>query len=365
MNKRIAATVLAALSLPLCSCAAPGFVTVSRGRFMIQGRPHAFVGVNFWHGMNLAVDGPEGDRARLRAELDRLRKLGVTNLRVMAASEGPNTEPHRVVPALMLAPGEYDDRVFAGLDFLIAELGSRGMRAVLVLNNFWEWSGGMAQYVSWHEGSSIPYPADHDWREFCEYAARFFTYPACQRWFLRHIAEVVNRTNRVTHRAYRDEPAIFAWELANEPRYYPLAWVENTARFIRSLDPNHLITVGSEGSVGGEFIATHESPYIDYATIHIWPQNWAWYDPKNPDSFAVAVRKSRAYLDRHIVEAERLGKPLVVEEFGLARDWEPLHDGFDPSSPTTLRDRFFSMILDAVDDSVSVHGPLAGANLWS
>ena len=365
MRKWMAMTLLSVMTVPLCSCKAPGFVTVSAGRFVDRNRPYAFVGVNFWQGMNLAVDGPGGDRVRLRDELDRLQELGVTNLRVMAASEGPNTEPYRIVPALMVAPGAYDEQVFDALDVLIAELGERGMRAVLVLNNFWEWSGGMAQYVSWYEKSAIPYPADHDWREFCDYAARFYTYPACQRWYFDHISAVVNRVNKVTNRAYRDEPAIFAWELANEPRYYPDNWVGNTARFIRSLDANHLITVGSEGSVGGEFVATHQSPFVDYTTIHIWPQNWAWYEPKEPESFAGAVRETLVYLNRHVAEAKQLGKPLVVEEFGLARDFEPLHDGYDPNAPTTLRDRFFTVILDAALDSVSTGGPIAGTNLWA
>ncbi len=84
------------------------FVTISDGKFMLEGRPYYFVGANFWQGMNLGVDGAKGDRALLVAELDRLQRIGVTNLRVMGSSEGPNTEPDRMVPALMVSPGIYD-----------------------------------------------------------------------------------------------------------------------------------------------------------------------------------------------------------------------------------------------------------------
>ncbi len=77
------------------------FVTVVDGQFILGGKPYRFVGANFWQGMNLGVDGPEGNRALLLADLDQLQQLGVTNLRVMASSEGPNTEPYRMVPALM------------------------------------------------------------------------------------------------------------------------------------------------------------------------------------------------------------------------------------------------------------------------
>src|SRR5919108_953246 len=100
----------------------PNFVTVSDGKFMLNSYPHYFVGTNFWQGMNLGVDGPGGDRELLLAELDRLQRLRVTNLRVMAASEGPNTEPYRMVPALMTSPGVYDEHVLDGLDFFLAEM---------------------------------------------------------------------------------------------------------------------------------------------------------------------------------------------------------------------------------------------------
>ncbi len=149
----------------------PNFVTVSNGKFMLEGHPYYFVGTNFWQGMNLGVDGLKGDRALLAAELDRLQRIGVTNLRVMAASEGPNTEPHRMVPALMISPGKYDEKVLDGLDFFLSEVGKHNMKAVMVLNNYWQWSGGMAQYVAWSEGTPIPYPGD--WGVFMNYSAKF------------------------------------------------------------------------------------------------------------------------------------------------------------------------------------------------
>jgi endo-1,4-beta-mannosidase len=216
------------------------FVAVEDGRFTLDGQPHPFAGVNFWQAMNL---GAEGNRAQLLAELDRLQALGVSNVRVMAASEGPNGEPQRLSPALMTAPGEYDPAVLDGLDFLLAELGRREMRAVLVLNNFWQWSGGMAQYVAWAEGSAIPYPGD--WERFQAYAARFYACADCQRWYRQHIETLLQRTNPYTGLPYRDDPTIFAWELANEPLRYPQRWVDDTAAFIQALDPNHLVTTGT------------------------------------------------------------------------------------------------------------------------
>lgn len=358
------AVALILISIAACGCASNRMVRVEDGGFVLEGRRHFFVGVNFWQAVHMGMPSPPGDRGRLIAELDHLQRLGVSNIRILAAFEGPDSEPYRVTPAMMIEPGKYNADVLAGMDFLIAELDKRRMHAVVALTNFWEWSGGMAQYVSWCEGSEIPYPATNDWREFCDYAARFYGCDRCQHRFRCHIKTIIERFNPYTGRRYRDEPAIFAWELANEPRYYPSEWIDESARYIKSLDPNHMVTTGSEGDVGGEFEPTHDGKHIDYTTIHIWPQNWGWFDPEKPETYAAAERKARDYFWKHEKAARKLGKPMVLEEFGLARDWEPLHDCYDPKSPTTIRDRFFRAMYDCVYQSATSNGPATGSNIW-
>jgi len=341
------------------------FVAVKGPQFVVRHQPHAFSGVNFWAATNLAVAGPDGDRDRLLAELDHLVRLGVTHLRVMASSEGPDTEPFRLVPAMLVAPDRYNHAVLDGLDYLVSECGKRRIHLVMVLTNFWEWSGGMAQYVSWHESSEIPYPGTHDWKEFTRYASRFYGCAPCQDWYRQHIATLVSRVNPYTGLAYRDDPTVFAWELANEPRLYPESWIDDTAAFIKALDPNHLVTTGSEGEVGGAFVATHDGEHIDYATLHIWPQNWGWFDPQHPETFARTMDEALSYLEEHVAAARQLNKPLVLEEFGLAREWHPSHGGYDPNAATTLRDRFFRTLFDQVYASARQGGPLAGDSLWA
>ena len=122
------------------------FIQVAGTEFRLKGKPYYFLGTNFWYGMNLGVEGEKGDRERLLKELDQLQSLGINNLRIMAGSEGPNSEPWRMTPVLMKSPGVYDEALFDGLDFLLSEMAKRDMYAVLCLNNFWPWSGGMAQY---------------------------------------------------------------------------------------------------------------------------------------------------------------------------------------------------------------------------
>jgi hypothetical protein len=111
--------------------------------------------------MNLAADeSAGGNYSRLVTELDQMADKGINHLRIMAASEGaPTPQPFRMNPALMQAPGEYNENIFKGLDICLDEMAKRGMRATMTLNNEWQWSGGFAQYVSWAQNNSeIPYP---------------------------------------------------------------------------------------------------------------------------------------------------------------------------------------------------------------
>jgi mannan endo-1,4-beta-mannosidase len=378
--------VLAALSLGACDGTDQGgdlpdaggndagtvpstFVRASGTQFEQGGKRQVVVGTNFWQGMNLAVADATGDRYRLGRELDRLQALGINNVRVTAASEGPDTEKYRMVPSLQPAPGTYNELVFQGLDYFLAQLSLRGMRAVMMLNNYWEWTGGMAQYVSWSDGSAIPYRLDPGgvYNVYIRYVDRFYACTTCQTAYRNHIQTVISRVNTVTGLTYRDDPTIFSWELANEPRDYPSNWIHDTAAFIKSLDPNHMVTVGSEGSWGGTFKTTHASPYIDYTTCHIWVENWGKYTAtdSNTANLQAAVDFALDYLDTHNTQAIALGKPLVLEEFGLARDaWAPT-GGYDPATPVTYRDTYYQSLYTQVETLMAAQGAIAGDNFWA
>ncbi|OAV84831.1 hypothetical protein PTTG_31021, partial [Puccinia triticina 1-1 BBBD Race 1] len=96
-----------------------------------------------------------------------------------------------------------------------------------------------------------------------------------QGWFKDHIKTVINRVNTVTGVTYKDDPTIMTWELSNEPQDPPLSWVAETSAYIKSLAPNHLVTVGFEGKTGEWwFKRVHSPESIDYACGHLWVQNW-------------------------------------------------------------------------------------------
>lgn len=103
---------------------------------------HYLTGLNYWACMNLASDHDVGGNvSRLLTELDQMALKGVNHLRIMAGSEGaPTPQPFRMNPALMNAPGDYNEGIFVGLDRCLDEMAKRGMRATMSLNNFWQWS---------------------------------------------------------------------------------------------------------------------------------------------------------------------------------------------------------------------------------
>ena len=347
------------------------YVTVNGTHFEINGSPYYYIGTNFWYGLNLGSAGAGGDRDRLLRELDRFQTIGMNNLRVMAGSEGPNSEPWRMVPALQISPGVYDSNVLDGLDYLLNEMGRRNLRAVMCLNNFWPWSGGMAQYLNWNGAGPIPYPMETgNWNAYQAYTDDFYSNAGAKQDFRDFISFIVNHVNPYTGLAYKNDPTIMAWELANEPRGYQNTtnfntWLDDTAAYIKSLDENHLVTTGSEGSPGGaglNFVTNHNGPNIDYTTCHIWPQNWGWYTPGNPSTYPNAEAQAITYLQNHIEMSEvDLGKPIVLEEFGLARD----AGSYNPSSATTYRDLFYDAMFGEVYSSASSTGAAAGANFWA
>lgn len=343
-----------------------------------------FLGTNLWYAMPLGVEGPGGDRPRLVRELDRLQAVGVKQVRVMGLTQGPDQQPWRVVPAAQISP-RWDaatearfEQQMRGLDFTLSELGKRGMTAVVCLNNFWVWSGGMAQYLAWAGEGPIPYPppaAGGSWDRFQAYATRFYENRKAQGYWEAAADRLLRRRNALTGQLYVDDAAIHSWELANEPRGGTRArafndWIDRTARFIKKRDPKHWVTTGSEGLTpwpeanGLDVIANHKSPAIDYVTAHLWVQNWGWYDPKATDQEGAlqgALEHARAYLTRHAELAAQLGKPLVLEEFGMARDGGAL----DAASSTRQRDRYFEGVFGHLRDLAARGLPVAGVSFWA
>lgn len=348
---------------------APQYVSAADGEFTIGGRPYRYVGANFWYGAILGSEGPGGDRVRLKEELDSLQALSIDNLRILAGGQGNRSIPSHIEPTLELEPGVYDENILKGLDYLLAELERRDMRAVLYLNNAWEWSGGYGSYLEWAGKGDCPVPSQAGYPAYMEYAAKFVLDDKAKALSMNHLRNIVGRTSSVTGRPYSQSTAIMSWQIANEPRAFsetgkqPLAqWLRDAAAEIKRIDPNHLVSTGSEGLWGCEndlelWADIHADSNIDYATIHVWPYNWGW---ARPDSLTADLEQAcintADYISRHHARSSAMGKPLVLEEFGFPRDGMAIA----PGTPVTARDRYYEYVFGLIRDS----GMINGANFW-
>jgi mannan endo-1,4-beta-mannosidase len=278
-----------------------------------------YLGMNYWACMNIAADASSGGNyTRLVTELDQMAAKGINHLRIMAGSEGaPTPQPFRMSPALMNAPGQYNEDVFKGLDICLTEMGKRGMRATMTLSNEWQWSGGFAQYVSWSQNNTmIPYPSSWNlsatpqrktlgtgwgsytvegidaapYDTFTDFANLIYVDQKAEEWYKAHIKTVMGRRNSVNGRLYTEDPTIMTWQLANEPQAAassfdaipedPLfSWVGRISSYIRTMAPKQLINVGFESKQGENYFKkVHNFSTVDYATTHCWVQNWGEYD---------------------------------------------------------------------------------------
>jgi mannan endo-1,4-beta-mannosidase len=374
-----------ALLLPGCTGAseagqvAGDFIQRDGMGFTLRGQPYRWTGANAWYVAWLGADADYGDRARLGRELDMLKSIGVTNLRIMASGEeGP--VKNSIQPGFVNAAGDLNTKLLEGLDYAMAEIGKRGMHAVLALTNFWEWSGGMANrlYYATGEWMDMNDPA-HPWPAFPDATSKFYGNEQAKEGYYDYVRMMVTRVNSVTGVPYAEDPAIMAWQHCNEPRpggteegiaealphYYD--WIDTTAALIRELDPNHLVSLGHEGAMGANgheeiFVRAHEN--IDYMTSHIWPLNWGWVDGKDLEGTWESSGKPKVedYLALSIKLAKDAGKPLAFEEFGFPRDGEL----YSPDVPTTFREKYYGLIYGAAEaNSSGAGGPVSGTNFWA
>ena len=349
------------------------FVQVKDGHFVRHGEPYYYVGTNFWYGAILGSEGQGGDRKRLCRELDKMKSLGIDNLRILVGSDGKRGVKTKVEPTLQEAPGVYNDTILAGLDYLLMQMEKRKMVAVLYLNNSWEWSGGYGYYLEQAGLGQAPRPNEAGYSAFMQFVSQYASCEKAHQLFYDYVRFIIGRTNRYTHRRYVDDPAIMSWQIGNEPRAFSKEalpaferWLAEASSLIRSLDSNHLISIGSEGSWGCENdIACYEricaDKNVDYCNIHLWPYNWSWARKEHlVEDLGVSCKNTKEYIDAHLSVCARIGKPVVMEEFGYPRDGF----SFTPGSSTQGRDGYYQYVFGLVADNAEKGGYFAGCNFW-
>ncbi|EFH61078.1 hypothetical protein ARALYDRAFT_478424 [Arabidopsis lyrata subsp. lyrata] len=314
-----------------------GFVSRNGVQFILNGKPFYANGFNaYW----LAYEATDpATRFMITNVFQNATSHGLTIARTWGFRDGA------LYRALQTAPGSYDEQTFQVLDFVIAEAKRVGIKLIIPLVNNWDDYGGKK---------------------------------TIQTHLLNSSTSTTSRVNTFTKVAYKDEPAIMAWQLMNEPRCGSdrsgktlMAWINEMAPYVKSVDPNHLLSTGHEGfygdsspqrkntlnpvsanRVGADFIANHNIDAIDFASMHCGTDLWL---PKlNQNSRLEFIRR---WLQGHIEDAQNiLKKPLILAEFGLGTD--------TPGYTLANRDAVFTTTYDIIYASAQKGGPAVGALFW-
>ena len=290
-----------------------GLVSARGGQFVLNGAPFRFVGTNAYFLTTATASGAAVDVDQMLAMAN---DLGFTVMRTSAFADGTSTGP-----ALQPAPGVYSEEGFRALDYVLYKADLAGVRLILTLVNYWTPFGGMPQYVAWCAPGA---PVD-----------AFYTDPGCRDLYRRYVAHMIGRVNSYNGRRYADDPTIFAWELANEPRSSDPTggtvrrWVGEMAAYVKSLDPAHMVGTGEEGfdataagytglaayngqgwmfagGAGVAFTANTQDPNIDFGSIHLYVEDWN-----------LVPSSGGPWIADHVRIARQLGKPLLLGEFGV------------------------------------------------
>ncbi|XP_020254550.1 mannan endo-1,4-beta-mannosidase 8-like isoform X2 [Asparagus officinalis] len=298
-----------------------GFVQKRGTQFALDGQPFYVNGFNTYWLMDFSVD--EETRGKVRDVLRQASAVGLNVCRTWAF----NDAGYR---ALQISPGEYDEEVFKGLDFVVSEAKKHKVRLILSLCNNWEEYGGKAQYVKWGKEAGLNLTGEDD----------FFKDPTIKEYYKAHVMMVLTRVNSLTKMMYKDDPTILSWELINEPRCPSdpsgdmlQSWIEEMASYVKSIDPNHLLEIGAEGfygpstpervhlnpkscfnQFGTDFIRNHQTPGIDFASVHIYTDSWL--SDSISGTHLVFVKN---WMEEHMDDAEKtLNMPVVFGEFGVS-----------------------------------------------
>ncbi|KAL4863200.1 mannan endo-1,4-beta-mannosidase B [Aspergillus spectabilis] len=286
--------------------------------FEIDGKVQYFAGTNCWWLGNLVND------FEVEQAISEIADTGYKVVRTWGFF-GVNdpTNPGQPVYYQVLNQSLYDGGLGINygpngihrLDVVVSLAERYGLKLVLALMNNWNDFGGINIYSN----------------AFGSNATTFYTDKAAQSAYRRYIKFIVDR--------YKDSPAIFAWELGNEPRCKGCDtsviynWAKDVSRYIKKLDKKHMVTLGDEGwlcppegdgtyaydcSEGVDFVKNLEIDTLDYGTFHLYPESWGY-----------EYAWGSEWVRQHDAIGKRAGKPVVFEEYGtpinhteLERPWQ-------------------------------------------
>jgi mannan endo-1,4-beta-mannosidase len=300
-----------------------GFVTRSGHEFVLNGKTFRVAGVNnhyLTYGSRVEVTRVLDDAVAMNANVVRIFVspiIGSTDGSVAnvfnwnSKADSSNLGVNGVYMASFNAKSK-EMEINEGanglqrLDFVVNEASKRKLRLIVAFVDYWAYTGGSRQIGAWYGNKGDDLFFAEDARARADYK--------------RLVQAIVTRRNSLSKVIYRDDPTIFAWELANEPDIQPFSvfntWVAEMAAFVKTLDNRHLLASG-QSSLKYK-MAELRLPQVDFGTWH----GYASYQEISAEQFADQITEFCAY-------AVSYDKPVVLEEFGLPRS--------DPERPQIYR----------------------------
>lgn len=304
------------------------FITRDGGRLMDGEKEFRFIGANM-PGLVVPYDFtlrlPERMALPTPWEIeDAMKTLSLMGMRVVRTwnlpMRGPTEKPqpwHYV-----LAPGVFNEEAFRTIDHTLALANKHGVRVMLCLSaEAGDYLGGIGTHASWRGRKR----------------GEFYTDPQLREDYKTTVRYVLNRVNTVTGVPYKDDKAILAWQFGNEMHSAQTNWLSEMAAYMKSLDPNHLV---SETRHSPAFAPQLIDPNIDLLTRHYYT-NYR----ESGTNWVAAVKRE--------VEQIKGQRPFFVGEFGPYID-----------DAVLTRENVEGQIKAFLDTCVGTEG-VSGALLWS
>ncbi|KAJ3081743.1 hypothetical protein HK102_002162 [Quaeritorhiza haematococci] len=191
----------------------------------------------------------------------------------------------------------YNETNFVAIDHALAAAARYGVRIIIPLLN------GNSDPTIY--GSYAAFTALRN-----KSAEAFFTDPELKEDFKHLISFLLNRRNSVNGRIYKDDPAVFCWQIGNEFGGFfgtppPAQWTLEIAAHIKSVDPNHLVMDGMIAGLDQSRwpIEVLQSPLVDIMTNHYY--------------FGISDITTGRF-SSHSEYIKSFGKPYIIGEFGFA-----------------------------------------------
>jgi len=327
----------------------------------LAAKMEPFAGCNCYYLLAKSISGEEEYVVKT---LQAIKDARFNVIRMWAFNDGDGSDK------LQKQPGRPDEAALKRFDWLlnkVEEIG--GIKLMMTLTNCLPDYGGMQQYVRW-SGTGED----------------FYHNAKAKQYYKDYISVIINR--------YKNRKCIHSWDICNEPRYKGSSnrsfeeysaitnWIQEVAAHIKSLDPNHPVTVGSEGFFGPSSAAARAfanlgsqaggDPYdtaiegcswlqesqikdIDFVSIHSYGDQWLKGQYAANNSIVPAkqcLEYDERWLETHIQACKTVlgNKPLVLQEYNLPEYAGP-----------GLRKEYFDYLTKKIKETDT---PLIGTMAW-